>query len=301
MESNAREAPTLSAAEFHAARRFVDTDFGRIAYVERGEGPVALFIHGAALNGFQWRHQLAGLSDIRRVIAPDSLGMGHTEARAGQPLAMKDQAAMFRAFTDALGVDRVDLVGSDSGGGAAQIFAARNPQRIRTLALTNCEVHDHDENGPASLRLREQIQSGALVRSLQAGAESPATGKAVMAPFYRDARRLPDEVVATYFRPLVQSKARIEQMLGYFAASTNRDLIEIAPQLRALDAPTLVLWGTADLFFPVKWAYWLRDNLPRVEEVVEIAGAPVFWPEEEPALLGDKLRAHWTRHADERR
>ena len=89
-------------------------------------------------------------------------------------------------------------------------------------------------------------------------------------------------------------------MLGYFAATTNQDLIEIAPQLRALEAPTLVLWGTADLFFPVKWAYWLRDNLPRVEEVVEIAGAPVFWPEEEPALLDGKLRAHWTRHADER-
>jgi pimeloyl-ACP methyl ester carboxylesterase len=297
MESKAREAPSLSAAEFHGARKFVDTDFGRIAYVERGQGPVALFIHGAALNGFQWRHQLAGLSDIRRVVAPDSLGMGHTEARAGQPLAMKDQAAMFRAFIDALGIDRVDLVGNDSGGGAAQIFAAHNPERIRTFTLTNCEVHDYDEDGPASALLREQIQSGSLLRALRAAAENPAAGKVAMAPFYRDVKRLPDEVAATYFRPLVQSQARIDQMLGYFAATTNKDLIEIAPQLRALDAPTLVLWGTADLFFPMKWAYWLKDNLKRVEEVVEIEGAPVFWPEEEPELLNGKLRAHWTRHA----
>ncbi len=292
-----REAPTLSARQFHDARKLADTDFGRIAYVEQGSGPAALFIHGAALNGFQWRHQLTGLSDIRRVIAVDSMGMGHTEAKPGQPLAMKDQAAMFRAFIDALGIDRVDLVGNDSGGGAAQIFAARNPDRIRTFTLTNCEVHDYDENGPASVQLREMIESGLLVRTLQAAAENPAVGKAAFAPFFQDASRLPDEAVLAYVRPLVQSQTRIEQMLGYFAATTNQDLIEIAPELRALPAPVLALWGTADAFFPVKWAYWLKENLPRVEEVVEIPGAPVFWPEEQPELLNRKLRDFWTRHA----
>jgi pimeloyl-ACP methyl ester carboxylesterase len=296
MNTEARQAPTLTARQFHEARKFVDTEFGRIAYVERGHGPVALFIHGAALNGFQWRHQLAGLSDLRRVIAVDSMGMGHTEARPGQTLAMVDQAAMFRAFVDALGIDRVDLVGNDSGGGAAQIFAARNPDRIRTLTLTNCEVHDYDENSPAAVQLRELIQSGKLVPMLRAAAEKPEAGRAALAPFYRDVKRLPDEAPRVYFAPLVQSRARSDQMLGYFGATTNRDLIEIAPQLRALQAPTLVLWGTGDSFFPVKWAYWLKENLPRVEEVVEVEGAPVFWPEEEPELLNDKLRAFWTRH-----
>ena len=48
-------AQVWTAAEFHAARRFVETPFGRIAYVERGRGPVALFLHGLPLNGFQWR------------------------------------------------------------------------------------------------------------------------------------------------------------------------------------------------------------------------------------------------------
>jgi pimeloyl-ACP methyl ester carboxylesterase len=296
MSTEAGHHPTLTAREFHAARRFIDTEFGRIAYVERGSGPAALFIHGAALNGFQWRHQLAGLSDLRRVIAVDSMGMGHTEARPGQTLAMKDQAAMFRGFVDALGIDRVDLVGNDSGGGAAQIFAARNPDRIRTLTLTNCEVHDYDENSPAAVQLRELIQSGQLVEILQAGAETPQAGRAALAPFYRDVKRLPDEAPRVYFAPLVQSRARIDQMLGYFGATTNRDLIEVAPQLRALRVPTLVLWGTSDSFFPLERAHWLRDNLPRVEEVVEVEGAPVFWPEEEPELVNGKLRAFWTRH-----
>ena len=45
----------MNAAEFHQARKFADTTFGRIAYVEKGDGPVALFIHGFPVNGFAWR------------------------------------------------------------------------------------------------------------------------------------------------------------------------------------------------------------------------------------------------------
>lgn len=287
---------TLSAKEFHDARKFVDTAFGRIAYVEFGEGLVALFIHGALLNGFQWRHQLAGLSDIRRVIAVDSMAMGHTEMAPGQALGMKNQAAMFKAFLDALGVVSVDLVGNDSGGGAAQIFAANNPDYIRTLTLTNCEVHDYDENGPASVQLRAQIESGGLVKLLQEAAKNPAAGKAAFSQAYENAKDLPDEAITVYVTPLVQSADRIRQMIGYFVATTNKDLIEIETKLKALKAPALVLWGTADAFFPVKWAYWLKENLANVVEVVELENAPVFWPEERPQFLNAKLRDFWTSH-----
>jgi len=286
---------TLSARQFHEARKFVDTDFGRIAYVEAGSGPAALFVHGALLGGYQWRHQLAGLADLRRVIAPDSLGMGHTEACAGQPLGMKNQAAVLKALLDALGIDRVDLVGNDSGGGAAQILAANNPGLIRTLALTNCEVDDHDEEVPAAVRFRESVESGRVVRMLEAAAKNPAVGKKALGSAYEHARDLPDEAVLTYLQPLVQSPERIAQLLAYFRATTKRELIEVRALLEVMPAPTMVLWGTADDFFPVKWAHWLKAHLPHVTEVVELPGAPVFWPEERPAFLNDKLRAHWTR------
>ena len=47
--------------------RYVETPSGRISHVEAGSGPVALFVHGVLLNKHLWRHQLAGLSDIRGV------------------------------------------------------------------------------------------------------------------------------------------------------------------------------------------------------------------------------------------
>src|SRR4051794_24595541 len=121
----------------------IDTPSGRIAYVEAGAGPVALFVHGVLLNGALWRHQLAALSDIRRCIALDILAHGDTEIAPGQDVSVTAVADMLAEFLDALGIDQVDLVGNDSGGGVCQIFAAKHPGRIRTLTLTDCDCHDN--------------------------------------------------------------------------------------------------------------------------------------------------------------
>ncbi|HEX8660819.1 MAG TPA: alpha/beta hydrolase, partial [Brevundimonas sp.] len=57
--------------QFHAARQFVDLPGGRVAFVELGSGPAAIFLHGYPLNGFQWRGAMARLSPHRRCVAPD--------------------------------------------------------------------------------------------------------------------------------------------------------------------------------------------------------------------------------------
>jgi haloalkane dehalogenase len=74
--SSARQAPApLDAAAFHRERRFVQLPVGRIAYIERGSGPAALFLHGFPLCGFQWRGAIERLSAHRRCVAPDFMGL----------------------------------------------------------------------------------------------------------------------------------------------------------------------------------------------------------------------------------
>src|SRR6185436_16435435 len=125
------------------AKKFVDTPSGRIAYAEAGTGPVALFVHGVLVNSYIWRHQLKGLSDIRRCIAIDTLAHGATSVSDTQDVSTVAQAAMLEQFLDALGIDQVDLVGNDGGGAVCQIFAVNNPHRIRSLTLTDCDTHDN--------------------------------------------------------------------------------------------------------------------------------------------------------------
>ncbi|MDB6160767.1 MAG: alpha/beta hydrolase, partial [Gammaproteobacteria bacterium] len=81
-------------------RRFAQTTFGRIAYIDRGTGPAALFLHGFPLSSFQWRGAIDWLSAQRRCLAPDSMGLGHTEVAAGQSVTPSAQADMLAAFLD---------------------------------------------------------------------------------------------------------------------------------------------------------------------------------------------------------
>ena len=76
-----------------------------------------------------------------------------------------------------------------------------------------------------------------------------------------------------------------------------RDLLAIEPALTRLQVPTLIVWGTDDIYFHRKWAYWLRDTIPGATEVVEIEGGRLFFPDERAAELTAALRRHWEAHA----
>ena len=70
-----------------------------------------------------------------------------------------------------------------------------------------------------------------------------------------------------------------------------------APELLArLQVPTLIVWGTGDRFFHLKWAYWLRDTIPGATQVVELAGARLFFPDERATEFTAALRRHWDAH-----
>ncbi len=72
-----------------------------------------LFIHGVFLNADLWGHQVAALSDLRHCIAIDLLAHGDSPCPPGH-LTIRVQTAMVGEFLDALGIERVDLVGNDT-------------------------------------------------------------------------------------------------------------------------------------------------------------------------------------------
>jgi pimeloyl-ACP methyl ester carboxylesterase len=133
----------LSASEFHSAQRFIKTDQGRIAYVEKGKGPAALFLHGFPLNSFQWRGVIPRLSEHRQCIAPDFSGLGYTEVANGQSVAPASQVAMIAGLLDKLSIPSLDVIANDNGSAVAQLFVARYARRVRSLLLTNCDT-EHD-------------------------------------------------------------------------------------------------------------------------------------------------------------
>ena len=276
------------------SRGSVKTPSGRIGYMEQGTGPVALFVHGVLLNGHLWRHQLAALSDIRRCIAVDLLAHGETEIEPGQDLSATANAEMLKQFLDALKIDQVDLVANDSGGGISQIFAALYPERVRTLTLTDCDTHD---NWPpeAFKPFLAMAATGGLRDTLEAMLVNKNVYRSPQAlgPAYEHPEKLSDESIETYLRPLIRTEQRLRDLERFLAAFDNKHTVAIAGKLRALKAPTLIVWGTDDVYFDIKWSRWLAETIPGTRRRVEFEGARIFFPEERWEEFNRELRAHW--------
>jgi pimeloyl-ACP methyl ester carboxylesterase len=74
----------------------------------------------------------------------------------------------------------------------------------------------------------------------------------------------------------------------------NRVTVAIRDDLARFDAPTLIVWGTADDFFDIAWARWLADTIPGTVRCVELPGAKLFFPAERADEFNAELRRFWT-------
>jgi pimeloyl-ACP methyl ester carboxylesterase len=288
----------MDAKEFTSLRKSVATPYGEIAYVEKGSGPnAALFVHGVLLNGYLWRDALDALSGTRRCIALDLMGHGATKTPADAEMSFDAQAAMIGAFLDALEIDQVDLVANDSGGGIAQIFAATNPQRIRSLVLTNCDTHDNYPP-PGLEPLITAVKAGQLAAVGKNWLENLEALKHSFGVAYERPEELTAERAQMYLGPLFASDEATRKLERFMTSvEDNSPNVRIEPKLRQLQAPTLIMWGTDDVFFDKKWAYWLKDTIPGARPVIEVPGGRLFFPEERPEFFADHVRRFWQSEA----
>ena len=108
----------------------------RFHYVEAGDGPLVLLLHGFPEFWYSWRHQIPALATRFRVVAPDLRGYNETEKpQTGYDVRtlVEDVACLVRA----LGHDRCRLAGHDWGGVIAWATAARYPEIVERLSILN--------------------------------------------------------------------------------------------------------------------------------------------------------------------
>ena len=290
----------MDIATFHASRRYADVKCGRIAFFEKGQGPVAIFVHGVPLNGYHWRNVIERVQHRRRCMAIDLMGLGYTEIGPSQDVSFTMQARMIAEVMNALEIETVDLVGNDSGGAIAQIFAAHHPERLTSLVLTNCDVHD-GWPPPQVLPIMQHARKGTLAPIFQPMLDRPdlarqrhARGESVpLFRSYADPSVLTDEIIRLYLQPLLSSQQRIEAFQRYWLGFDNAHTVAIHSALKTLHVPTLIVWGLNDIFFDITWAYWLKGTIPGAKRVIEVADARLFFPEDRPDSLTGPMLQFW--------
>ncbi|RDZ27789.1 alpha/beta fold hydrolase [Lysobacter silvisoli] len=289
-------ASAREAAVFHGARRYLSTRHGRIAYVERGRGAAALFLHGFPLNGYQWRGAIERLAPQRRCIAPDFLGLGHTEVAPGQSVAPDAQVDMLLALLDGLKVDRADVIASDSGGAVAQLLLARHPERVRSLLLANCDT-EIECPPPAMLPVIALAREGKFVDQWLApwlADKALARSKdGIGGMCYLDPNQPTDEALDAYFSPMVVSAASKQRVHDYATALDHNVLAGVAAGLAGSRAPVRVVWGMGDTIFSPAGLAHLQGAFGNLHGVRRLEGSKLFWPEERPDVVAEEAQRLW--------
>ncbi len=238
----------------HPGRDF-DRGGLRLHYIDEGAGEPVVMLHGNPTWSFYYRHLIDGLRDSNRVIAPDHIGCGLSDkpddSRYEYTLARRVED--LEALLEHLGLDRdLTLVLHDWGGIIGMTFAARHPERIARLVVSNTAAF-HKPAGksfPRALSVfRDSPAGGWLVRGLNLFVRGTTW-------IGCKTRQLPRDVRDAYAAPYDSWHNRIAihrfvQDIPLRPGDRSYELISwVQDRLEPLRAvPMLIAWGMKDFVF----------------------------------------------------
>jgi pimeloyl-ACP methyl ester carboxylesterase len=255
---------------------YADVGDVSLHYVEAGDGPLIVLLHGFPEFWFGWRLQIAPLAAAGfRVVAPDLRGYNLSSRPDGVEAYTADRLAEdIVGLIRERGAESALLVGHDWGGTVAWTMAMNNPEVVDRLAILNA----------------------AHPRRLQQGLHHPTQLRKSWYFFFFAIPGLPEEVVHSrnwhFFRHFLQdarppyTDEEIERyveawsqpgaatgMINYYRASVRQSPKKAEAELRPISAPTLVIWGEDDQYLGPDLAEPDHDDVPNLDRVERLAGA----------------------------
>jgi len=236
---------------------YADIGGARIRFVDEGEGPPVVLIHGFASALDTWRGVIAQLKKTHRVLALDLKGFGWSSRPDGD-YSPQAEAQLVLALMEQRNVKSAAVVAHSWGSSVALAMATAAPERVSRIALYDAWVYE------------EQLPTTFLV------ARAGGLGEFIFAAYY-DQR--PDErmALAFYNKDLLGEKLveEVEKALdrpgtsaAALAAVRGQRFTEQQAKYKTIDKPALLLWGREDVVTTLKFGEKLSRDLPHARLVV---------------------------------
>ena len=256
-----------------------------VRYVEAGDGPVVVLLHGLADSLLSWYCNVDALADAGyRVIAPDLPGSGDSDKPDHLEYDPDSAAEFVYDFTQELHVERFSLVGSSAGGLISGLFALEHPEMVEKMALVG--------SGGFGRRVSWLLRAVSV----------PVLGDIVYQPWVNEKMGITKRL---FHRPpaileeLLPEMNRMRQLPGARAAVLRgirssitlrgiRKAGYIMDRLKTSDVPLMTVWGAEDRIIPVRHAEDVRRELPA--SIVEVIPECGHWPQmEKPSVFNSML------------
>lgn len=240
------------------------SDGNTMSYLDVGQGPVVVMLHGNPSWSFFYRNLAGLLKQGYRVIVPDHLGCGLSDKPQDYLYCLANHIANVEDLLGALRVKKLTLVVHDWGGAIGMGYAVRHPEKINSLVIFNTAAF-RSSKIPWRIRIcRTPLLGTLLIRGLNAFAGA-AVHMAVV-------KKMPDEIARGYLLPYDSWKNRIATLrfVQDIPLSANdpswRTLTEIEQGLPLfIHTPMLICWGGRDFCFNDYFYEQWRARFPQAE------------------------------------
>lgn len=271
------------------AVRKVKVASGYLTYREQGKGPVMVLLHGALLNANTWQSVIGPLSKNFRCIAPDLPLGGHNEVLAeSADLSPPGIAEILDTFLKALNIDDFILLGNDTGGAYAQVYAALHPEKVSHLVLSNCDALNvfppkHFSSLQKFINVPGYLFVMGILFRLKPFLASPMV-------FGLLSHRLTGDQLYTRFS---HNFAKSSGVRCNFRKVVNgwspKHTLTAANHLKKFEKPVLLLWGEDDhILFPLSLGQELAGELPNARLEI-IPQSLTYVHEDQPEMFVDRV------------
>lgn len=262
MQEKSGHVPSLSThpeqphrTGWHPHGRFISVGEHVLHYVDLGDpdDPPLVLLHGYLLSSWTWRFNLEALARNHRVIAPCHLGFGYSD-RPKEMAGIRTMTDAILGLLDALGLERVSLLGLSMGGAVSLQLAQEHPHRVDRLVLEDSAGVRW--NLPAMLR---QVPVWLGVLSLRLLPTRWLLRNLLQKHVYV-LLPIDEDYMAEFMRPL-EARGSRECSIAV-ARALPHDLTGIEERLDQVSCPTLILWGREDRILSLKVGRILESRIP---------------------------------------
>lgn len=234
--------------DFKAAQQEIVLPSGTVAhipvtirYIDRGRAELGtiLLMHGIPTWGYLYHEVIPILVEAGyRVIAPDFLGHGWSDQRDRFDRSFQDQARMIIALLFALGLDRVNIVGHDTGGAVALILAIEHSKVVNRLVISNSVCYDRFDDDMLDFGHPLRWKPRPVADLVEALEESLAAGLS-------NKNRLTPQFVEGIIAPWASESGKLSLLRNASALNANQTMA-LVDRHGTIEAATLILWGMDD-------------------------------------------------------